>query len=106
MLDPEGRREVMDVIGRLRADGVTIVLITHFMDETVGADRIVIMDRGRIALDGAPAEVFRHAEEIESFGLKLPFAVELASRLRARGIGVPDTLLTKEAVAKWLGSAA
>jgi energy-coupling factor transport system ATP-binding protein len=106
MLDPEGRREVMDVIGRLRARGVTIVLITHFMDETVGADRVVIMDRGRIALDGAPVEVFRHAEEIESFGLKLPFAVELASRLRGRGVNVPDTLLTGEAVAAWLGSAA
>jgi energy-coupling factor transport system ATP-binding protein len=105
MLDPEGRREVMDVIDRLRADGVTIVLITHFMDETVEADRVVIMDRGRIALDGAPAEVFRHAEEIASFGLKLPFAVDLASRLRGRGIDVPDTLLTKEAVADWLGSA-
>jgi energy-coupling factor transport system ATP-binding protein len=69
MLDPVGRREVMDVIGRLRADGVTIVLITHFMDETVDADRVVIMDGGRIALDGTPAEVFRHREAIESFGL-------------------------------------
>jgi energy-coupling factor transport system ATP-binding protein len=106
MLDPEGRREVMDVIGRLRADGVTIVLITHFMDETVGVDRVVIMDGGRIALDGAPVEVFRHAEEIASLGLKLPFAVELASRLRGRGIDAPDTLLTKEAVVSWLGSAA
>jgi energy-coupling factor transport system ATP-binding protein len=105
MLDPEGRREVMDVIGRLRADGVTIVLITHFMDETVGADRVVIMDHGRIALDGAPADVFRHTEEIDGLGLRLPFAVELASRLRARGIDVPDTLLTNEAVAGWLGAA-
>ncbi|MDR2162542.1 MAG: energy-coupling factor transporter ATPase [Clostridiales Family XIII bacterium] len=107
MLDPEGRREVMDVIGRLRADGVTIVLITHFMDETVDADRVVIMDRGRIVLDGTPAEVFRRADEIESLGLRLPFAVELASRLRRRGIDVPAGLLTPEAVAGWLrGSAA
>jgi energy-coupling factor transport system ATP-binding protein len=105
MLDPEGRREVMDVIDRLRADGVTIVLITHFMDETVGADRVVIMDHGRIALDGAPADVFRHAEEIDGLGLRLPFAVELASQLRARGIGVPDTLLTNEDIAGWLGAA-
>jgi energy-coupling factor transport system ATP-binding protein len=103
MLDPEGRREVMDVIGRLRADGVTIVLITHFMDETVTADRVVILDRGRVALDGTPAEVFRHAEEIASLGLRLPFAVELVSRLRARGIEAPDTLLTEDAVASWLG---
>jgi ABC-type multidrug transport system ATPase subunit len=106
MLDPEGRREVMDVIGRLRSDGVTIVLITHFMDEVAGADRVVIMDRGRVALDGAPAEVFRHVKEIEELGLRLPFAVELASRLRARGIGVPDGLLTREAVAGWLRGAA
>jgi energy-coupling factor transport system ATP-binding protein len=106
MLDPEGRREVMDVIDRLRADGVTIVLITHFMDETVCADRVVIMDSGRIALDGSPAEVFSHTEEIEAFGLRLPFAVDLASRLRARGIDVPPTLLTSEAVADWLGGTA
>jgi energy-coupling factor transport system ATP-binding protein len=105
MLDPEGRREVMDVIGRLRADGVTIILITHFMDETVGADRVVIMDHGRIALEGAPSDVFRHTGEIDALGLRLPFAVELASRLRARGIDAPDTLLTNEAVAGWLGAA-
>jgi energy-coupling factor transport system ATP-binding protein len=104
MLDPEGRREVIDVIDRLRADGVTIILITHFMDETVGADRVVIMDDGRVALDGAPVDVFRHADKITEFGLKLPFAVELASRLRARGIDVPDNLLTNESVAGWLGA--
>jgi ABC-type glutathione transport system ATPase component len=75
------------------------------MDETVGADRVVIMDHGRIALDGAPSDVFRHADEIVGFGLRLPFAVELASRLRARGIEVPDSLLTNEAVAGWLGAA-
>jgi energy-coupling factor transport system ATP-binding protein len=106
MLDPEGRREVMDVIGRLRADGVTIVLITHFMDETVGADRVVIMDRGRIVMDGAPSEVFRRTGEVESLGLRLPFAVELAARLRGRGIDVPADLLTPESVAGWLGSGA
>jgi energy-coupling factor transporter ATP-binding protein EcfA2 len=92
----------MDVIARLREDGITIILITHFMDETVGADRIVIMDQGRIALDGAPADVFRHAPRIDELGLKLPFAVALASRLRARGIDVPENLLTNEAVAGWL----
>jgi energy-coupling factor transport system ATP-binding protein len=106
MLDPEGRREVMDVIGRLRSDGVTIVLITHFMEETVSADRVVIMDRGRVALDGTPVDVFRHAREIESLGLRLPFVVELAARLRGRGMDVPDTLLTNEDLAGWLGSAA
>jgi energy-coupling factor transport system ATP-binding protein len=102
MLDPEGRREVMDVIARLHSEGITIVLITHFMEETVGADRIVIMDKGRIALDGAPAEVFRHADEIDAFGLRLPFVVELAGRLRARGMDVPDGLLTQDALAGYL----
>jgi energy-coupling factor transport system ATP-binding protein len=102
MLDPEGRGEVMDVIARLRAEGITIVLITHFMEETVDADRIVIMDKGRIALDGAPTEVFRHADEIDALGLRLPFVIELAGRLRARGVDVPDGLLTQEALAGYL----
>jgi energy-coupling factor transport system ATP-binding protein len=106
MLDPEGRHEVMEVIKRLRDEGITIVLITHFMDETVGADRVVILDRGRVALDGPPVEVFRHEQEIESLGLRLPFAVELASRLRARGVDAPYSLLTKEAVSDWIKGAA
>ncbi|MDR3225925.1 MAG: energy-coupling factor transporter ATPase [Clostridiales Family XIII bacterium] len=102
MLDPEGRHEVMDVIARLHAEGITVVLITHFMEETVNADRIVIMDRGRVALDGAPAAVFQHAAEIDALGLRLPFVVDLAARLRARGIAVPEGLLTQETLANSL----
>jgi len=102
MLDPEGRREVMDVIGRLHADGITVVLITHFMEETVKADRIVIMDRGRVALDGAPSAVFLHAEEIDALGLRLPFVVDLATRLRARGVDIPEGILAQETLAESL----
>jgi energy-coupling factor transport system ATP-binding protein len=105
MLDPEGRREVMDVISRLHAEGITIILITHFMEEAVAADRIIIMDSGRVALDGAPAEVFSHADEIRGLGLELPFAVELAARLRGRGIEVPSGILTQEGLAEFLGGA-
>jgi energy-coupling factor transport system ATP-binding protein len=102
MLDPEGRREVMEIIAKLHAEGITVILITHFMEETTGADRIVIMDKGRIVLDGAPANVYRQSEEIGTLGLKLPFPVELAARLRGRGLSVPDGILTTEALADFV----
>ena len=103
MLDPEGRQEVMDIIHKLNKAGTTIVLITHFMSEAVRADRIVIMDQGRAALDGSPESVFAHTEEIESLGLKLPFAVDIARRLRLRGVDIPQDIITEEALADHLG---
>jgi energy-coupling factor transport system ATP-binding protein len=102
MLDPEGRAEVMGIIERLHDERITVVLITHFMEETLGSVRIVIMDCGRVVMEGKPVEVFSRADEIESLGLKLPFAVELSARLRERGVPVPDGLLTEEALTKHL----
>ncbi|MDR1029155.1 MAG: energy-coupling factor transporter ATPase [Clostridiales Family XIII bacterium] len=102
MLDPEGRAEVIGIIERLHEEKITVVLITHFMEETLRSDRIVIMDRGRVAMDGTPAEIFSRADEIETLGLKLPFAVELSARLRDRGIDVPNGLLTEEALSAYL----
>jgi energy-coupling factor transport system ATP-binding protein len=93
MLDPEGRGEVMNIIEKLHEEGITVVLITHFMEETIHSDRIIIMDSGRIALDGTPREVFERTEEIEALGLRLPFAVEISARLREHGIDVPQGLL-------------
>jgi energy-coupling factor transport system ATP-binding protein len=98
MLDPEGRSEVMAIIRKLHSEGVTVVLITHFMNETVDADRLVIMEKGRIVLDGVPADVFSHGDEIEAYGLKLPFAVGVAKQLRARGHDIPGDILTEKAL--------
>jgi energy-coupling factor transport system ATP-binding protein len=102
MLDPEGRKEVMEIIKRLHDEKITVVLITHFMEETINSDRIVIMDGGRVAMAGTPVEIFSRTDEIEALGLKLPFAVELSARLRERGIAVPNELLTEEALSSYL----
>lgn len=100
MLDPEGRKEVLEIASRLHAEGITVLLITHFMEETVPGDRIIIMDRGRVCIDGTPRDVFARAAEIEGIGLKLPFAVELANCLRARGAPLPAApILTEDELA-------
>lgn len=96
MLDPLGRREVMDIIRKLHREGITILLITHFMEEAAQADRIVIMDNGRTALDGTPTEVFSHQEEIRRLSLDVPFAVDLAERLRQRGFAIPQDIIFEE----------
>ena len=101
MLDPEGRGEVLKIAEKLHSEGVTVLLITHFMEETIGSDRIIIMDRGRIHTDGTPREVYAKADDIRKIGLKLPFAVEMADALRARGVlpqGRP--ILTEEELAE------
>ena len=89
MLDPIGRREVMQTIRYLNEKmGVTIVLITHFMDEAAQAGRIMVINEGRIALEGTPREVFSQVETLKSIGLDVPAATELAQRLHARGYPV------------------
>jgi energy-coupling factor transport system ATP-binding protein len=98
MLDPKGREEVMDVIRMLHGEGVTIVLITHFMEEAVHADRVVILDDGRVALDGTPEEVFLEMEAIREMALDAPLVVELADRLRRRGWDVPPVIKMEEMV--------
>jgi len=95
MLDPEGRAEVLEIAKKLHGEGITIVFITHFMEETVDSDRVVIMDGGKVALDGTPAEVFAREGELEALGLRLPFAVEVAAGLRAQGIDVREGVLNE-----------
>ena len=100
MLDPSGRRRVLDVIGRLNVgDGLTVVLITQAMDEAAAADRLLVMDAGRIVMDGSPADVFERGRQIRALGLGLPPVVEIAQRLRERGIDLPSGLLTVDALA-------
>lgn len=94
MLDPQGRKEVIDTVMKLNKDyGITVILITHYMDEAVKADRVVVMDNCNIALDGTPKEVFRNVEKIKSLGLDVPQASELAYRLRKKGMKLPDDIL-------------
>ena len=97
MLDPRGRREVMDTVLRLnQREKVTVVLITHFMNEAVLSDRVVVMDHGEIISDGTPREVFRNVALLRSVGLDVPQATELAFELRKCGLKLPDDILTTE----------
>lgn len=97
MLDPNGRLEVMNTIKRLNeVEGKTIVLITHYMDEAVEADRIIVMSKGEIALEGTPKEVFRQVEKVKELGLDVPQVTELAYELRKEGIDIRDDVLNVE----------
>ena len=97
MLDPRGRREVIKTIQDLNREyGITIVLITHYMDEAVKADRVVVIDEGNILLDGTPKEVFRNVEQLKEVGLDVPQVTELAYELRKSGIDIPDDILTED----------
>lgn len=102
MLDPQGRKEVMDIIWKLHREGITIILITHFMDEAAKADRVIIMDKGKVLMDGSPRETFFRVDEIRSMNLDVPFAVDLADRLRKRGISVPEDIIEEEEMVEFL----
>lgn len=97
MLDPLGRKEVMDTVKHLhKAEGITVIHITHFMDEAVQADRVIAMLEGKIALDGSPRHVFGQINTIRRLGLDVPDVTILARALRAQGISVPQDVLTVE----------
>lgn len=96
MLDPSGRREVMDTIRQLNRDGKTILLITHYMDEAVEADRVIIMDKGKVRVDGTPREVFCNLDEIRRYGLDVPQVTELAQSLAAKGVEIPMDIINAE----------
>lgn len=97
MLDPVGRREVLAVVKRLHEEqGITVLYITHFMEEAAAADRIVVMEKGQIAADGTPREIFTDAAGMKKRGLEVPLAVEIAWRLRQKGVHLPKDILTNE----------
>ena len=103
MLDPVGRREVMETVKRLnRTSGVTVVLITHHMDEAAQADRLIVMTGGRVAADGSPKEVFADVEGLKAIGLTVPETVELCWELRKDGLDLPLDALSDEACAQAL----
>ena len=97
MLDPNGRREVIETVKRLnREKNMTIVLITHYMEETVGADRIIVMDKGKVALSDTPSKVFKDAELTKRLGLDVPYAAELLAALKKRGFDLDTNVLTDD----------
>ena len=106
MLDPVGRREVLTTIHRLnREKGITVVLITHHMNEAEAADRVLVMDDGKLAMDGTPREIFTQVGRLRSMGLTVPDTVDLLDRLRRDGLDVPLTALTVEQCADAIAAA-
>ena len=103
MLDPKGRREVMETITRLnREKGITVVLITHHMDEAAQAQRVIVMHKGQVALDGTPQEVFSHVEKLHEISLAAPETVELCWELNKNGFALPLDRLNAEECAQTL----
>lgn len=96
MLDPRGRREVLSIAKDLNRKGMTVVFITHFMEEAACADQVIVLDNGVIKLEGTPREVFSRTKELKELSLGVPAAVQLASDLRNRGIDLPKDILTDE----------
>lgn len=106
MLDPTGRREVLTAVHRLNKEkGITVVLITHHMNEAEGADRVIVMDDGRVALDGTPEEVFAEVKDLRHMGLTVPDTVDLLDRLRNDGWDLPLDALSVDACAEAIARA-
>lgn len=105
MLDPKGRREVMKTIKHLNKDkGITVVLITHYMDEAAQADRVVVMDKGRVIMDDVPRKVFSREEELEAVGLDVPQVTELANKLRKGGVDISPEIIFEQECAEALAA--
>ena len=103
MLDPMGRKEVIASIRELnKTFGITIILITHYMEEAVHADKVYIMDKGRIVMQGTPKQIFTNVEELRGVGLSVPKVTELAFELRRRGVDLPEGILTETELANEL----
>ncbi len=94
MLDPSGRKEVLEALHKLnKEENITIILITHFMEETIDADKIYVMDNGKIVMEGAPREIFSQVEKMKEYSLDVPQVTQLAYELRKEGIPLPNGIL-------------
>ncbi|MCM1058480.1 MAG: energy-coupling factor transporter ATPase [Firmicutes bacterium] len=103
MLDPRGRKEVIRAVRALNdVEGVTVILITHYMEEIIHANKVFVMDKGRIAMEGTPREIFSRVEELQELRLDVPQATLLAFELQKRGVRLPDGILTGEELAEAL----
>lgn len=96
MLDPRGRKEVLDVVKHLNKDGITVVLITHYMDETIEADHLIVMNRGVVYTEGTPSEVFKDYKKLEDINLSFPIISEINNSLIDEGIEIKNELKTRE----------
>lgn len=104
MLDPSGRKDVICAIRGLNdVEGVTVILITHYMEEIVHADKVFVMDDGKVAMQGTPKEIFSQVEKLQELRLNVPQVTLLAEALKKRGIALPDGIVTKEELAEALG---
>ena len=103
MLDPKGRKEIMKTIKSLNKDyGITVVLITHYMEEAAQAQRVVVIDKGRIIMDDVPKKIFSRVEELKAVGLDVPQATELMYELKKAGLSVPEDIIDVEQCAEYL----
>ncbi len=97
MLDPNGRKEVLKTVRELnQKEGITVLLITHYMEEVVHADRVIVMDDGKIVMDGTPRQIFSQVEKLKSYRLDVPQVTELAYELRKAGVDLPEGILSQE----------
>ena len=96
MLDPRGRKEVLDTVCRLNKEGITVIYITHFMEEAVAAQRVVVMEQGKIAMEGTPAAIFCQVERLKAMGLDVPPAAEIAAYLRKQGLELSPNIINDE----------
>ena len=104
MLDPRGRKEVIRAArGLNEVEGITLILITHYMDEIIHADKVYVMDQGKIAMEGTPREIFSQVEKLQALRLDLPQVTLLAHQLKKQGLDLPDGILTVEELAEALG---
>ncbi len=103
MLDPQGRKEVLEVVKKLNKEqNVTVITITHYMDEVIDADTVYVLSEGQVALSGTPEQIFSHKQKLKELGLELPLSAEIADKLIARGVSLPSGMLTKERLAEEL----
>ena len=103
MLDPQGRKEVLEVVKKLNKEqGVTVITITHYMDEVVEADIVYVMNDGEIAMQGTPKQIFEQKDKLKQYGLDLPLATQIADKLIAKGVSLPSGILTEKQLAEEL----
>ena len=100
MLDPTGRKDVIRTVHELnKKEGITVLLITHYMEEAIDADRVIVMDDGKVIMDGVPKEIFSRVKELKEHGLDVPQATELAYELKEAGMPLTDGILSREELA-------
>ncbi len=103
MLDPNGRREVLDAVEQLNKEkGVTVILITHYMEEVIRADQVYVMDHGKVVMQGTPRSIFSQVEALKSYRLDVPQITLLAHELRKEGLAIPEGILTRQELAEAL----